>query len=81
MSPIDNPIPRPVATSNAKPDTKNNFVVYVFQLVMVFIVIMAAILNLSLNKGKDNKDMWLTLLCSCIGYVLPAPAFKKKVTT
>ena len=53
--------------------------VYVLQVVIVLLVVCAAIYNLSRRDAKDlgTKDMWLTLLSSCIAYMLPNPKLKK----
>ena len=59
--------------------TKRNFFVYVAQLVVISIVILVSLLNLSVGWSKENKEMWLALLCSCLGYMLPSPTFKRKV--
>ena len=63
----------------SKPFTKKNFVVYIVQLVVLTIVILVALVNLSLGLQQDNKDMWVAMLSSCIGYLLPAPTYKRKM--
>ena len=47
----------------------------VIQMVVLFIIILAAILNLSFNREAD-KTVWATLLSACMGYMLPGPNFK-----
>ena len=87
ISPIDEP-PRPPplgtgsTTSTVSSFTKftnKNFIVYLVQLVILTIVIGVALLNLSLGWHKENKDMWVAMLSSCIGYMLPSPTYKRKM--
>ena len=47
-------------------------IVYICQIVIVYIIIVTSIVNLSLQNG--NPELWISLLCSAIGYVLPSPA-------
>ena len=79
ISPVDEPQGSMATGSISKPWTKKNFVVYVVQLIVLTIVILVALLNLSLGWQKDNKDMWVAMLSSCIGYLLPAPSYKRKL--
>lgn len=50
--------------------------VYVTQMIIILVVVIAAIVNLSW-KQDNNKEMWLSLLCSTIGYILPNPKLSK----
>lgn len=50
---------------------KQKVILYSCQMIIIFIVVVAAILNLSLDNG--NKIMWTSLLSSTLGYVLPSP--------
>lgn len=90
ISPIDEPPgPLPLATkglmtspsrsSSFTKFTNKNFIVYLVQLVILTIVIGVALLNLSLGWHKENKDMWVAMLSSCIGYMLPSPTYKRKM--
>jgi hypothetical protein len=47
-------------------------ITYFSQIIIVFIVIITSILNLSLTS--THQEIWLTLLSSSIGYVLPSPS-------
>lgn len=58
--------------------TTKNFIVYIVQLLVLTFVILVALFNLTMGWHKDNKDMWVAMLSSCIGYMLPAPSYKKK---
>ena len=51
-------------------------IIYFTQILLLFIVISTAIANLSLETG--NEQLWITLLCSSVGYILPSPHIKSK---
>lgn len=46
-------------------------VIYFCQVVIIYIVVIASLVNLSLHQ--ENQALWSSLLSACIGYVLPAP--------
>ena len=50
-------------------------VVYITQMLIILGVVIASIVNLSITN--DNKEMWISLLCSTIGYILPSPKLRK----
>lgn len=50
--------------------------VYLSQMITVFLVIVACIVNLSIQN--EPHDLWVALLSSSLGYILPAPAMSKK---
>jgi hypothetical protein len=45
------------------------------QIVILYIIILTCLFNLSFNNGRS--EMWLSLLCTCIGAILPQPKFQK----
>ena len=49
-------------------------IVYFCQMIVVYVIIVTSIVNLSLQKGKN--ELWITLLSSAIGYALPSPTLK-----
>ncbi len=51
-------------------------IVYFSQILIVYVIIITSIVNLSLKNG--NSELWISLLCSAIGYALPAPALNRK---
>jgi len=51
-------------------------VVFYFQVVLIYIVVIVSIVNLSLNK--DEGKLWTALLSSALGYILPSPSLKKE---
>ena len=50
-------------------------IVYFCQMIIVYIIIITAIVNLSIKNG--STELWVSLLSSCIGYALPNPKLKK----
>jgi len=50
--------------------------VFLSQIIVVYIVIFAAIINLTLFP-EGRQELWITLLSSSIGYLLPSPTIKK----
>ena len=50
-------------------------VIYFTQVVLIYIVVIACIVNLSF--WDDNQSLWVSLLSSCIGYILPSPKLRK----
>jgi len=49
-------------------------VVFFSQVVIIYIVIITAVVNLSIQNG--DPTLWSTLLASCLGYLLPNPSVK-----
>ena len=47
-------------------------VVYICQIIAVYTVIIASIINLAIGSGDSN--LWSALLSSCLGYILPSPS-------
>ena len=55
---------------------EKSLIKYSCQMIILAIVIIASFVNLSLNR--DEKGIWLPLLCSSLDYILPNPSIKKK---
>ena len=51
-------------------------VVYISQILLIYIVSLACIINLSI--GIEHRDFWIALLSSSIGYILPNPTLKTR---
>lgn len=51
-------------------------VVYFSQIIIIYIMIITCILNLSFKNGDSN--LWIVLIGSCLGYILPSPKIKQK---
>ena len=49
-------------------------IVYFCQMIVVYIIMITSIVNLSLQNG--STELWISLLSSVIGYVLPNPSMK-----
>ena len=49
-------------------------VIYFFQVVIIYIVVIASLINLSIQQ--HNQTLWSSLLSACIGYVLPSPQLR-----
>ena len=52
----------------------SNMMLFVFQMLIVLIVVCVSIYNLTINSG--DTSMWTALLSSSIGYILPNPKLK-----
>jgi hypothetical protein len=52
-----------------------SMMLFITQMLIVLIVVVTSITNLSLNKD-GNREFWISLLCSTIGYILPNPRVK-----
>lgn len=44
-------------------------------MLIIFTAVAAAIYNITFRKGEDT-NMWISLLSSSIGYILPNPRIK-----
>ena len=49
-------------------------IVYLCQVLLILSIILVSIYNLTNQQG--DQQLWLTLLCSCMGYLLPSPSMK-----
>ncbi len=47
---------------------------YISQIILVYIIVIASICNLSL--GTEQRELWIALLGSSLGYILPNPSSK-----
>jgi hypothetical protein len=52
-------------------------IVFFTQVIILYTVIIVSIYNLS--KGSNDDKLWITLLSSSIGYLLPNPSIKRNV--
>lgn len=50
-------------------------IVFFAQVIMVYIVIIACLVNLSIGNGEGK--LWTALLSVCLGFLLPNPKLKK----
>ena len=49
-------------------------ILFTVQMLLICVIVIASIINISLDD--NNKEMWIVLLSSSIGYVLPNPKLK-----
>lgn len=49
-------------------------IVFASQIIIIFGIVIVAIINLSL--GSEPHDLWLSILSSCLGLLLPTPSVK-----
>ena len=59
------------------PHNTFDLVLFVAQVLAVYIVIAISLYNLT--KGGENKELWISLLSSSVGYLLPCPIASKYV--
>ena len=52
---------------------KNRFT-FLAQMIVVYIIIITSLIQISLRS--PDKELWLILLSSSIGYILPSPGLK-----
>lgn len=60
----------------AKPDV----VVFISQVLMLFIVVITCLINLTLYPNSESKSLWVTFLTGSLGYLMPNPRFKSYQT-
>ena len=49
-------------------------VTFFAQVIIIYIIIITCVVNISLGNGDNN--LWVALLSSSIGYLLPSPSLK-----
>ena len=54
--------------------TPKREVVYFSQTIMIYIVVMFCLIMLALERG--TRELWVALLGSCLGYLLPHPSLE-----
>ena len=59
----------------SRSEGKHNRIIYYFQVVVIYIIVITCLMNLSLSNDKDCT--WTSLLSACIGYLLPPPKLRK----
>jgi len=51
-------------------------IAFICQVIAIFIVIIACVVNLSI--GLDKAELWSSLLSGALGYLLPSPKIRRK---
>ena len=49
-----------------------NEIVFICQMILIYVVVAVSLYNLS--RGSEVDNLWVALLGSCLGYVLPNPS-------
>ena len=57
---------------------KLSMVVFFVQVFMLVVLITTSIVNISI--GREPKELWVALLSTCLGILLPSPVIKGKST-
>lgn len=57
----------------AKPDV----VVFISQVLMLFIVVVTCLFNLTMYPNSESQSLWVTFLTGSLGYLMPNPRFKE----
>ena len=52
--------------------------VFFSQVIILYTVVLACIVNLSIVGNEDKDTLWVALLSSCLGYMLPNPSMKNR---
>ena len=53
-------------------------IIYMIQAVLVYVVCIASIVNLS--RGAEHYSLWISLLSSSVGYMMPNPTVKRQIS-
>ena len=51
-------------------------IVFICQMIAIYAIISASIYNLCVDS--DQTSLWVSLLSSCLGYLLPSPTINKE---
>ena len=54
-----------------------NKIVYLIQVLTLLLIILFCLINLTGNFSPGNERLWVGLLGSCVGYLLPNPRLKR----
>ena len=52
---------------------------FVCQMVIIVSVILCALLNLSLDRAGTKREIWISLLGTTVGNIMPTPKIKKTI--
>ena len=56
----------------------SDIILFVAQVIAVYIIISISLYNLT--QTIENKELWISLLSSSVGYLLPSPMLSKQVS-
>jgi hypothetical protein len=57
-------------------DLSKSLVVYLCQIFIIYVIVVVSLYNLTFGD-KNDLNLWIGLLCSSVGYLLPAPVLNK----
>jgi hypothetical protein len=46
-------------------------IIFFSQVIIIYVVVITALANITAANG--DRTVWISLLCSCLGYLLPSP--------
>ena len=47
-------------------------IIFFSQVILIYIVVITSLINIAIDNG--DSTLWISLLCSCLGYILPNPS-------
>ena len=56
-------------------------IVFFAQVAAIYAVVVAAIYNLTVGRDRSDRELWIALLSSALGYMLPNPALGPRKTS
>lgn len=71
---INGAVAESAISRSTKWKARRSEIVCICQLIIIFSVIIACIVNLSISD--DKAVFWCSLLSGCVGYILPSPKLK-----
>ena len=61
-------------TSTKSTFTQPDVVLFIFQVILIFVVVCVSLINLTLQWG--NQNLWTVVLTGSLGYIMPNPKLK-----
>ena len=61
-------------TSTKSSLTQPDVVLFIFQVILIFVVVCVSLINLTLQWG--NQNLWTVVLTGSLGYIMPNPKLK-----
>lgn len=55
-----------------------NEVKFFCQIFIIFIIVCVSLYNLTSNTGNTNDTLWISLLSSSMGYLMPNPSIRRR---
>lgn len=52
-------------------------IVFLSQMIVIYAVIAVSLVNLTRGSDGDGGKLWIALLSSCLGYILPNPKIER----